>query len=102
MAFHIQLEHGDALEIALQGDLDIISAATLKTRVLEAYQDRPSPIIFDLSELDYLDSTGLGALISILKNTKPAGHSITIRKAKPNVRKLFTITELDQDFQLED
>ena len=102
MAFHIQLEHNDALEIALKGDLDIISAAEMKTKVLEAYQENPSPIIFDLSGLDYLDSTGLGALISILKNTKPAGHSITIRKTKTNVKKLFTITELDQDFLLED
>lgn len=102
MAFHIQLEHNEALEVALQGDLDIISAAEMKTKVLEAYQENPSPIVFDLSGLDYLDSTGLGALISILKNTKPAGHSITIRKAKANVKKLFTITELDQDFLLED
>lgn len=102
MAFHIELEQKEALEIALQGDLDIISAAELKTKVLEAYQKNPSPLVFDLSALDYLDSTGLGALISILKNTKPAGHTITIRQAKANVKKLFTITELDQDFILED
>lgn len=101
MAFHIHMQQEEALQIALEGDLDIISASEMKTKVLDAYEEQPSDLIFDLSALNYLDSTGLGALISILKNVKAQGHQITIRHAKSNVKKLFTITELDQDFILE-
>ena len=101
MAFHIHMQQEEALQIALEGDLDIISASEMKTKVLDAYEEQPSDLIFDLSALNYLDSTGLGALISILKNVKAQGHQITIRQAKSNVKKLFMITELDQDFILE-
>ena len=67
MAFHIHMQQEEALQIALEGDLDIISASEMKTKVLDAYEEQPSDLIFDLSALNYLDSTGLGALISILK-----------------------------------
>ncbi len=102
MSFQIMIESNETLDIALEGDLDINSAAELKTRVLEAYAAHPSDVRFDFTALSYLDSTGLGSLISILHNVQAQDHRITIAHARPNVRKLFTITELDQDFIMED
>lgn len=102
MPFQLKIRSNEALEVKPSGDLDINSASELKTAVLEAYQKEPSAVVFDFSNLEYLDSTGLGALISILKMVKPQKHTITIQHAKSNVKKLFTITELDRDFILED
>lgn len=102
MEFQVQIEEDQDLKIFLEGDLDINSSPTLKVRVLEAYEAHPANLFFDFSKLNYLDSTGLGALISIYRNVTPNGHTITIAKTKPHIKKLFLITELDQDFQLED
>ncbi len=102
MSFELNVEQGDQLTVHCRGDLDINSSPELKARVLDAYRKEDKDIVFDFSQLHYLDSTGLGALISIFKNAREKGHTITIRHAKANVKKLFVITELDRQFQLED
>lgn len=102
MALQIHIEPREkVLYFSLVGDLDISSSPELKAKALEEYEKNPSPMIFDLSALDYLDSTGLGTFISLYNNAKGEGHSISIRNARPNVKKLFTITELDQVFQMD-
>ena len=99
MKFHSTCNASEnRLDFSLQGDLDIISSPELKKSVLEAYQKNPADLYFDLQELDYLDSTGLGVLISLYKLIQEAGHSLHICHAKEHIRKLFAITELDQLF----
>lgn len=103
MSFTIQFtQEKEVLRVSPAGDLDINSSPELKISVLDEYQKEPKNLVFDLEKLEYLDSTGLGAFISIFKNLKEENHSITIVNAKPNIRKLFTITELDRIFRLED
>ena len=92
----------EELIVSPKGDLDINSSPELKTSVLDEYRDDPKNLVFDLEELEYLDSTGLGAFISIYKNLKENDHSLTIRNARSNIKKLFTITELDSLFTMED
>lgn len=92
----------DVLYFVLSGDLDISSAPDLKQSVLAAYREDPKNIIFDFEFLNYLDSTGLGTFISVYKNVKENGHGLKMIHCKPNVRKLFTITELDRIFTMED
>lgn len=92
----------EELIVAPTGDLDITSSPELKTSVLDQYRDNPKNLVFDLENLEYLDSTGLGAFISIYKNLKENDHSLTIRNARPSIKKLFTITELDSLFTVED
>ncbi len=90
------------LIVAPKGDLDINSSPELKTGVLGEYRENPKNLVFDLEDLEYLDSTGLGAFISIYKNVKENDHTLTIKNARSSIRKLFTITELDTLFTVED
>ena len=101
MAFEIRIVSSDRLEIYLSGDLDINSSPELKIKSLEAYRENPKDICFDCTNLNYLDSTGLGALISVYRNINPQGHKLIIKNAKDHIMKLFYITELDRDFILE-
>lgn len=102
MSFQMDRLSDDSLEFALKGDLDIYSSPHFKTQLLKEYNQDEQDILLDFSQLDYLDSTGLGALLSVYKTTKLNDHKITIRQAKKNVKKLFYITELDDEFILED
>ena len=67
---------------------------------MSSFEERNVDILIDGSKLEYLDSTGLGALISLLKMVRETDNSITIENLKPNIRKLFNITELDKLFTI--
>lgn len=81
-----------------EGDLDIYTSSQFKEEVLKNFNARQSDIIIDGEKLDYVDSTGLGALISILRTTKERQIKIYIENVKPNIRKIFDITDLDKLF----
>ena len=55
-------------------------------------------VILDGEELVYMDSTGLGVLISGLKKLKEKGKNIILINIRPNINKLFDITGLNKVF----
>lgn len=81
-----------------EGDMDIYTSAIFKDQVIKSYEETKVDLLIDGVGLDYIDSTGLGALISILKLVKESDHKIYLSNIKPNIRKLFDITELDKLF----
>lgn len=80
------------------GDMDIYTSPVFKEEVLKAYGLNKTDILIDGEDLEYIDSTGLGALISILKKLKENDNNIYLKNIKSNIRKLFAITELDKLF----
>lgn len=80
------------------GDLDIYTSQEFRDQVIESFEKGNRDILIDCENLDYLDSTGLGALISVLKTVKDTDYKIYLENIKPNIRKLFSITELDKLF----
>ena len=55
----------------------------------------------NLENLDYIDSTGLGVMIGVLKKIKMDNKEIYIINPKSNVKKIFNITGLDKIFKVE-
>jgi len=84
------------------GEVDIYTSPELKDKISQAVGDKKADIVIDGKELEYLDSTGLGTLIGILKMIKDNNHKIYIRNLRANIRKLFDITELDKVFVIEE
>lgn len=80
------------------GELDIYTSGKFKDQVLKKYNSKKTDILIDGEKLGYVDSTGLGALIYILKNLKEDDYKIHLMNIKPNIKKLFDITELDKLF----
>ena len=81
-----------------QGELNIYTSTKFKEEVLRAFDTKNVDLLIDGQELIYVDSTGLGALISILKKVKDNDNKIYLSNIKPNIRKLFDITNLDKLF----
>jgi len=90
----------EVLVVKPEGDVDIYTSIKFKNEVVSSFEERNVDILIDGSKLEYLDSTGLGALISLLKMVRETDNSITIENLKPNIRKLFNITELDKLFTI--
>lgn len=81
-------------EVALIGDLDINSSIKLKDELNSILDKNEGSIVFEASELSYIDSTGLGVLISLLKRLNNFENSMTIKDPKDNILKIFKITGL--------
>lgn len=79
--------------------LDAATAPGFKQAVLGLVDDGHRRIAMDLSALEFLDSTGLGTLVALLKAVGPTGE-LAIVGARPQVRKLFGLTRLDRVFRL--
>lgn len=80
------------------GEIDIYTSSEFKEEVVKAYSDKKADLVIEGQDLDYIDSTGLGALIGLLKMLQETEFKICINNIKPNIRKLFDITELDKLF----
>lgn len=81
-----------------QGEIDIYTYPSFKEEVMKCFEIKERDLLIDGQKLDYIDSTGLGALISIYKNLKDKEYKIYLSNIKPNIRKILDITELDKLF----
>jgi anti-sigma B factor antagonist len=57
-------------------------------------------IVLALSKMDYIDSSGLGALVKLLKKSRLAGGDTKLSGLRPEVRKVFELTRLDKIFDI--
>lgn len=85
-------------DITLVGDVDIVTSVELKKKVNKLLDDEEKGLNIHCEDLFYIDSTGLGVLISLLKRVKNNGNEIELTNAQPNISKLLKITGLDKIF----
>ena len=91
----------DFWEVYLAGELDVSTADELKKSLHKLVDEKNIDMKLNLENLDYIDSTGLGVMIGILKRLKIENKEVYIEKPKNNVRKIFNITGLDKVFKME-
>jgi anti-sigma B factor antagonist len=72
--------------------------ATLETGLGKGHRS----VVLDLSELQYMNSTGLNILINVLTRTRNAGGDTYIASVSNSVRQLFVVTKLDSVFTMTD
>ena len=86
--------------IYIDGELDIFNAQDVRVRVLDEYEKSKSDIVLDFSHVSFMDSTGLGVLISIQKVLNDDGYKLRIVNVDPKIKKIFVITELEEVFDI--
>ena len=91
----------DFWEVSLAGELDVSTADELKKSLHKLVDEKNIDMKLNLENLDYIDSTGLGFMIGILKRLKIENKEVYIEKPKNNVRRIFNITGLDKVFKME-
>lgn len=88
-------------EVSVAGELDVSTAEELKKYLHKLVDEKNIDMRLNVEKLDYIDSTGLGVMIGILKRLKTEEKEVYIEKPKNNVRKIFSITGLDKVFKME-
>ena len=81
-------------------DIDTGSAADLKPRLLTELRTHGPSLILDLEAVQFIDSTGLGMLVSILKEARQAGGNVRLINPSREVMRLLQITGLEQVFEI--
>ena len=91
---------GDILIVQLQERrLDAARAPGFREEMVRRIDSGSHRIVLDLETVEFVDSSGLGALVSCLKRLGPAG-SLAIAGANKTVARLFSLTRMDRVFAL--
>ena len=101
LSVDIKSEHdGNAIIYRLRGSLDLATAPSLRAALLEAANEGKHDIIVDLSQLEFLDSTGLGALIGAHRRALEHGGRVRRIVNDGPIQRLLTITGLMRIFSV--
>lgn len=87
------------------GELDLASAREAKDAglaALSALNGNGAPLILDVSELTFCDSSGVHALYAIRAQAEASGHSVTLRRPHPVVRRVLELTDTLSLFVVEE
>lgn len=86
--------------LAPAGILDSTQAAQVRTQVGEALSTGARTLLIDLENITFIDSSGLGTLISVLKKVRSQDCEMAVCSASPQVKMLFELTSMDQVFRV--
>jgi anti-sigma B factor antagonist len=81
------------------GEIDVATAPRMRDRIARLQVDGPARVVVDLSEVTFIDSLGLGALIGVHKRARVLQGSLVIVPSAAATR-LFTATALDRVFAI--
>ena len=84
----------------LKGELDTAAAVEAEQVLKPLYNSDGRDIIIDCTELEYIASSGLRILISILKGAKAKGSKVTIRNLNDDIRNVFRLTGFINLFEI--
>jgi anti-sigma B factor antagonist len=88
------------LVVRVAGEVDIQTSPVLDEQLQRVTADGAPSVVVDLSDVTFLDSTGLSVLIAGLKRCQEAGGTMRLASPRPNVRKVLEITGLTSVFQI--
>jgi anti-sigma B factor antagonist len=79
--------------------IDASIATDLKSKLIDFLDNGDKVLVINLSEVDFIDSSGLGAMVLILRKIGTEGR-IKLCKLKEGVRSIFELTRLDEVFEI--
>lgn len=94
--FSVQRREGGIAVVVPQGRLTMVSARQFKALLTELVTSGYPRIVVDLAETTFLDSSGLGALISGLKSARQASGDLRIARPTEAVVAVLELTNLDK------
>lgn len=100
MEYHFEMV-GDVLKVSLDGRLVAACSEEFKEAMFEHLKDHKS-VLFDLTRMVHVDSSGLGVLVTILQRVNSQGGSVKLACLQPRPRIVFDITKIYRVFDIYD
>lgn len=86
--------------IQLTGILDGTRTQELRDQIAQAIEQSAKVILIDLKDVTFMDSSGLGALVTALKTVRSAGGKLCVCSVNEQVKILFELTSMDRVFEI--
>ncbi|PWT80019.1 MAG: anti-sigma factor antagonist [Acidobacteria bacterium] len=86
--------------LPLKGEIDLHVSPVITASLNALIEKKPERIVIDLSEVTYIDSAGLAALIQAMQKVEAYGGKFLLASLQETVRSIFEISRLDQVFQI--
>jgi anti-sigma B factor antagonist len=91
-------QQGADCAISLVGEVDVYTSPRLKEEIIDIVDAGCVNLIIDLEAVSFIDSSGLGVLVSGLRRMKEHGGTLRLVCTKDSILKIFRITGLDKVF----
>lgn len=93
-------EKGNVAILSLNGRLDLASGAALKEEVKKLFEKEINQVHLNMAKVDFINSSGLGALVSIMKEVRVQKGRLTLSNLATYVQEIFDITQLSHIFEI--
>ena len=88
-------ESGDLVTLFVKGEIEVYSLPEF-SRLAESYLGGPRKMILDFKDLDYIDSSGLGFIVTLHERMERQDQHLSLVNMRPHVARVFKITRLDR------
>ena len=92
----------DRFVITVSGEVDLATSPDLDTAIIAAIESKAGSVVVDLTDVSFMDSSGLGAIVRGLKRCREADKDLDLVITNERVLKVFGITGLDQVIPIHD
>ncbi|MDF3415355.1 STAS domain-containing protein [Sulfitobacter sp. M57] len=99
MELQIKSEAGVCIVSVCETRIDAASALDFKEAVRQGTQDAPAEVVMDLTQVSFIDSSGLGAIVATMKHLAP-DRRLILAGLTPPVEKVFRLTRMDSVFRI--
>jgi anti-anti-sigma factor len=93
-------ERGGFLLVTVHGVIDFWSVEPLREQLDAALRREPPQLVLDLNDVSFVDSTGLGLLLSLHRGAAAGGGWLHLARPRPQLHRLLRTTALDSYFHL--
>jgi len=99
MTFSIK-KHDGVVVVDVSGQLIVSNRKELQQKLLEELDRGGKKYLIDFALTDYIDSSGLGVLVSLSKKIREQGGELRLANLNDDLKTLFELTKLDTLFQI--
>jgi anti-sigma B factor antagonist len=100
MAFTVTTNQSGVVVVAVDGQLIVGNRQDLKQKVLDALEKGGRKFVIDFTRTGYIDSSGLGVLVSLSKKIRELGGDLRLAGLNEDLQTLFELTKLDTLFSI--
>lgn len=86
--------------VQLEGRFDAVSAPEAKSELHTLIEGGATRLVLDLGKMDFIDSAGLGVLVSCLRRAAAEGGDLRLAEVPPFCRSIFELTRLTRVFEV--
>lgn len=93
-------KNGDVVIVSPTGDLDAESAPLMRSRCEELLGDGENKYVIDLSNVAFMDSSGISALVNLYKRVRIGEGDVKLCNMNEEIAKIFNLTKLNRVFDI--